>query len=252
MSHTLNGANTTAQFFQGDFPGAATFDRLDKFVVHTTETLGWPAYLGKAPPHRPGGSAPNATYHPRKRQIRQHFNNNRSARALVDGNRDNVFQLEVVCYSEKAKGDPLGGLWVGDLSDQHYEDIARICVQLHEELGLPLENTVTWHDGRATFFDDVRLSLAKYDAYRGILGHVHVPENTHWDPGGFRASRLMAAIEGTEDMTPAQEAKLDDLINRVRLLQQRTIVNDEGESIEIDLAVERLLKLVRREFTPEP
>jgi hypothetical protein len=170
----------------------------------------------------------------------------------VDGNRDNVFQLEVICYSDKDIGDDVGGLWVGDPSNQHYQDIARICVQLHEELDLPLENTVTWHEGRAAFFDDVRLSLAKYDAYRGILGHVHVPENTHWDPGGFRASRLMAAIEGTDDMTPAQEAKLDDLNDRVRLLQKRTTVKDGNETIEIDLAVERLLKLVRREFTPEP
>jgi hypothetical protein len=245
MSQTLNGANTAAQFFQGAFPAAATFDRLDKFVLHTTETKDWPGYKG-------GASAPNATYHPRKRQIRQHFNNNRSARALVDGNRDNVFQLEVVCYSDKALGDSVGGLWVGDLSDQHYEDIARICVQLREELGLPLENTVTWHEGRDTSFDDVRLSLTEYDAYRGILGHVHVPENIHWDPGGFRVSRLMAAIEETEDMTPAQEAKLDNLIDRVKELQQRTVVRDGDESIEIDLAVERLLKLVRREFTPEP
>jgi hypothetical protein len=65
-------------------------------------------------------------------------------------------------------------------------------------------------------------------------------------------SRLMAAIEETEDMTPAQEAKLDNLIDRVKELQQRTVVRDGDESIEIDLAVERLLKLVRREFTPEP
>jgi murein DD-endopeptidase MepM/ murein hydrolase activator NlpD len=83
--------------------------------------------------------------------------------------------------------------------------------------------------------------------------HLHYEERVHpYDHCPNNREPQFDKGPETEDMTPAQEAKLDDLINRVRLLQQRTIVNDEGESIEIDLAVERLLKLVRREFTPEP
>jgi hypothetical protein len=45
------------------------------------------------------------------------------------------------------------------------------------------------------------------------------------------------------DMTPAQEAKLDELL-------KRTVVRDGDESIAIDVAVERLLKLVRQ--LPQP
>jgi len=194
MALVLRGANVTAQWYEDDFTGESVFPSLEKFVGHTTETRGWPGYSG-------GASAPNATYHPRLREIRQHFPSNYSARALRDPtstvvreNRDRVFQLEVVCYSDKALARSVDGLWVGDLTDSHFTDIAWICIQLNEDLGLPLRTSVQWREGQGTFVSGVRLSGPQFDAYRGILGHVHVSANTHWDPGGFYASRLMAKI----------------------------------------------------------
>ena len=190
----LRGANLSAQWYWDDFPGGTVFGHLEKFCGHTTETKGWPGYSG-------GASAPNATYHPVLRQIRQHFPCNVSARALKDPaatsvreNRDRVFQLEIVCYSDKALARSVGGLWVGDLTDAHFTDIAWICIQLNEDLGLPLQTSVKWREGQGTYVSGVRLSGSSYDAYRGILGHVHASGNTHWDPGGFYASRLMAKI----------------------------------------------------------
>lgn len=194
MTHILDGANTSAQWYQDSYPGASVFSRLDKFLLHTTETLGWPGYSG-------GASAPNATYHPRLRQIRQHFGANRSARALRDPsgtavreNRDNVFQLEIICYSDRAVGQRFGGLWVGDLTATHMRDIAAMILQLRRDWNLPVRSSVTWREGRTTAYNDVRLSGPEYDAYRGILGHVHCSGNSHWDPGGFYYSRLEDAL----------------------------------------------------------
>lgn len=190
----LDNADHNTQWYQGAYPNAATFYRLDKFLVHTTETVFFPGYSG-------GASAPNATYDPRTRRIRQHFGANRSARALRDPswtavreNRDNVFQLEIVCYSAKNISETVSGLWVGDLTATHMRDIAAILLELHAKLGLPLQSSVTWREGRTSFYDDVRLTGSQYDAYRGILGHVHASGNTHWDPGGFRYSKLDSAI----------------------------------------------------------
>jgi hypothetical protein len=199
MGMTIAGANTTAQLYQSKYPDAAVFDHLEKELLHTTETSGWPGYAG-------GASAPNITYHPRLREIRQHFFNNRSARALRDPtgtpvreNRDFVFQIEIVAYSDYAVAQSVGGLWIGDLKDYHYEDLAKIAHQLHDELGLPLQQSLHWMEGRKTAFsDEVRLSSSQYDAYRGICGHCHASGNTHWDPGGFYISKYMAAIQGAD------------------------------------------------------
>ncbi len=193
MPAVLKGANTTAQMYEDTYLGVL-FAFLEKFLLHTTETKSWPGYGG-------GASAPNATYHPLLRQIRQHFSNNRSARALRDPsstvvreNRDRVFQLEIVCYSDKALARSVGGLWVGDLTDSHFTDIAWIAIQLARDLDLPLRQSVTWKEGTGSYYGGVRLSDPSYDAYSGILGHVHASGNTHWDPGGFFISRLMAKI----------------------------------------------------------
>jgi hypothetical protein len=190
----IRGANVSAQWYQPKYPSASVFPRIDKFDLHTTETGGWPGYGA-------GASAPNATYYPKFRQIRQHFGINRSARALRDPsftvvreNRDNVFQLEIICYSDYRLAVERGGLWVGDLTTAHMRDIAAMILQCHRDWGLPLQSSVTWREGRKTWYDNVRLSGPQFDAYRGILGHVHTSGNTHWDPGGFRYSRLKSAL----------------------------------------------------------
>jgi hypothetical protein len=190
----LRGANITAQWYADNYSGT-TFPRVDKFLIHTTETGGWPGYSA-------GASAPNATYYPKFRQIRQHFGINRSSRALRDPsstvvreNRDNVFQLEVICYSQYSLAVERGGIWVGDLTTSHLRDIAAMILQIHRDWNLPLQSSVTWREGRKTYYNDVRLSGPQFDAYRGILGHVHASGNDHWDPGGFRYSRLEAALD---------------------------------------------------------
>jgi hypothetical protein len=190
----LRGANITAQWYADNYSGT-TFPRVDKFLIHTTETGGWPGYSA-------GASAPNATYYPKFRQIRQHFGINRSARALRDPsstavreNRDNVFQLEIICYSDYRLSVERGGLWVGDLTATHMRDIAAMILQCHRDWSLPLQSSVTWREGRKTYYNDVRLSGPQFDAYRGILGHVHASGNDHWDPGGFRYSKLRAALD---------------------------------------------------------
>lgn len=214
MAHIIAGANTTAQWYQDDFPGGTVFPRLDKAVLHTTETEGFPGYSG-------GASAPNVTWHPRLGQVRQHFPNNVSSRALRDPsstpvreNRDRVWQVEIVAYSDKKLGDSVGGLWIGDLTDAHYTQLARILRQLGAEEGLPLTSTVTWKEGATSFYSGVRLSSAAFDAYRGILGHVHVSGNTHWDPGGFRWSKLAPKLRPSPPPTEEEPtvSSWDDLV----------------------------------------
>jgi len=231
---TLSKANTTAQYYARRYPGVI-MPRLDKFLIHTTETEGWPGYGG-------GASAPNATYHPRLRQIRQHFPNEMSARALrnptstaVSENRDNVFQLEMVCYSDYKLAKSVGGLWVGDLTDAHFTDLAQMIIELGRH-GLPRTSSVKWREGQKTYVSGVRLSGPAYDAYKGILGHVHASGNTHWDPGGFRWSRLASKLTAPPKPPTPQPRKEVPLmyVTKFGSTQYRLITGDRIVSISKD------------------
>ena len=189
----LKGANITAQWYQDTYLGLL-FASLEKACLHTTETKSWPGYSG-------GASSPNATYHPLMRAIRQHHENNRSARALKDPsntpvreNRDKVWQLEIIAYSDYALARSVGGLWIGDLRNEHYTDIAWMLIQLHHDHGLPLTSQIRWAEGQKTFVTGRRLTSSGWDACRGIATHFAVSGNSHWDAGGFRYSILANKI----------------------------------------------------------
>lgn len=196
----LSFANTTAQWYADNFPGIDMGDQLEKGTLHSTETVSYPGYGG-------GASAPTCTYFPRRREFRQHFPNQMSARALRDPsstpvreNRDKNFQLEIVAYSDYvlSRSDYArrnGGIWIGDLEPEHYDDLAMMAIELNENHGIRLESTVEWREGQKTFVSGVRLSSRAFDTYRGWLAHMHVPGNTHWDVGGFFWSQLAVAID---------------------------------------------------------
>jgi hypothetical protein len=106
-----------------------------------------------------------------------------------------LFQLEIICYSDYLLAVERGGIWVGDLTTTHMRDIAGIFLQLHAEWGLPLKSTVEWKEGAKSYYGGVRLTSSEFDAYRGMLGHIHASGNVHWDPGGFRYSKLADALD---------------------------------------------------------
>lgn len=201
----IPGANTTAQDYTQEFD-SAVFTVLEKLILHSTETgsrtsIGWPGYGG-------GASAPNGTYAPRaarRQRLRQHFGYNESSRALRDPsstpvreNRDNLFQLEIVAYSDYNLARSRGGLWIGDLEAEHYEDIAEIVLFLNDAMRLPKEPFGRWAEGQRTYVSGRRLTSSQFDAARGIGAHFHVSGNDHWDVGGFYISRLVLAIDRLE------------------------------------------------------
>lgn len=231
---TLSNANTTAQWYADDYPGAI-FERLDKVVLHSTETKSWPGYGG-------GASAPNCTWHPLADQTRQHFPNLMSSRALRDPsgtavreNRDNVFQIEVVAFSDYKLAQSVGGLWIGDLTDAHYTYLANMLKELNRYHGVPLTSTVQWKEGQKTYVSGVRLSGPSYDAYRGILAHMHVSGNDHWDVGGFRWSRLAAKLTAPVPPTPTPRKRIPDMyVTKFGRSAYRLITGDRIVSISKD------------------
>jgi len=193
-------ANRTAQNFAGAYPGVI-FSSLRALVLHTTETSGWPGYSG-------GASAPTFTalpdYTNKKLLFRQHFPLNMSARALknlsggVNTNTTNVVQIELVGTSDKSGP----GMYWPEAPDWALDSLADFIKFLNVEWGIPKVSTVKWvaYPASYGFNASQRLSGSEWLNYRGILGHQHVAENDHGDPGLFPWSRLAKYLTKEDDL----------------------------------------------------
>lgn len=92
---------------------------------------------------------------------------------------------------------------VGGYDDAWYDALRRVLKDLSDRFGI-------FYEFRP---DPARLSFEQWldPDLRGWLGHCHVPENNHWDPGTLDYARLYYAPEPS-DMTPddIRNGKLTD------------------------------------------
>ena len=167
--------------------GGVTMPRLDKVLLHTTESSDWPSYPS---------FAPQLTVDPIKRQVRQHMPLTLSASTLGnDGanktNRANVVQIEIVGYCASNKTG--SSYHVSKWGDAEYTFLSGVLQWFAAEWGAPMTSTVKWVSYDDAYYDrgKQRLTWAQYEPYRGLLGHQHVPGNDHPDPGLLDVQRLL-------------------------------------------------------------
>lgn len=185
-----------------------------KIVLHTTEGSRIQAALDA---YRQNNSWPHLTVDPTTRTRWQHVPLDTPARALRNTstpgqtNREGrVYQVEILGFAGRSH------LWDGDTLDWLGTDVVG---PLARATGTPLQSTVEFFgEGAGWVLASAsarqRLSAKAWDTYTGILGHQHVPENTHWDPGAIDIDRILAAARNLTSPPPDQEdimATLDDL-----------------------------------------
>lgn len=196
-------ADAKTQWWEGSF-ARGTFTSIEKILLHTTETTGWPGYSS-------GALAPTLTYNCKSRAWRQHNYLNTSARALADPsatvvreNRDNVIQIEIIAYADEAMAEKVGGLKSSALSDANLKDLAEFIVWVRREWGgPPLISTKFAPYPDSYGANAYRLSGPAFDAFKGILGHSNVPAgdtwgNRHGDPGKLNIDRIMSLAKSLE------------------------------------------------------
>jgi hypothetical protein len=221
---------STAHWWQSTWGGDVM--EVNVAVLHTTEGVGLTDYAG-------GAMAPNLTgiSDMANKRLRwyQHFDIDRSSRALrnlsggVQTNTLNVTQVELdgTCdYSKRTSwGSRVAGrdyIYWGDPPDWALRDLAEFLRWLNANHGVPLTGPATWltygPDPRrpgvtpASYGSSpARMSFATWNAFKGICGHQHVPENDHGDPGSLPFAKLIALAKGTtappeeDDMPTAAE-----------------------------------------------
>lgn len=177
-----------------------------KGVLHTTEGS---SYAGARAAYLDGG-VPHFTIAPNFRKNRgeifQHFPLNSRATALRDNNaslkenRAHAIQIEIVgTCDERNRGSFPDGLFIKDWPRWYLTTIGRLMRWLEENRGIAPVSTVEWKSfaagaGTGSFgaANGVRMTNAQYVAYSGWLGHQHVPENEHGDPGDIDIAKLLA------------------------------------------------------------
>lgn len=215
------GSSTSAQWFYDDYTGRR-FARVEKVVVHTTETMGWPGY-------DEGATAPNATGRPVVAQHgvsrigwRAHFPADVMSRALrneaggVQTNADGAHQIELVgtCDPATAKKWCAEGHRPG--IDFVYwpnapwwalEGLAQYLAWCHKALGVPLVAAPLWvaYPASANPSRWARMTPRTWDSFRGVCGHQHVPENVHGDPGDLDIARVIARARDLVAPRPAPD-----------------------------------------------
>lgn len=199
------GADRTSQWAFGRYPGDVMSTNC--VVLHTTETLGWPSYST--------GYYPTLTYHygARGARWRQHLPINRSARALenrsggVETNTANCAQVELVGTCDPAYKRKHGGLYWPEAPDEALEDLAAFLAWMHNEWGVKLIAPRLWPAYPKSYGNRAgqRMTASQWRDFYGVAGHMHVPEQSHGDPGAIDIGRLLVMAErlsGAQPVTP--------------------------------------------------
>lgn len=219
------GANQTALWFHGRFSASPIKPNVG--VLHTTETMGLPSYEG-------GSKAPHYSAMPRIKVKRldwyQHYLETESSRALVnaDGgvetNTLNAYQVELIgtCDPSKRKiwtyqGDVVGRAGVDyiywpEAPKWALDELADFMASANKRLGIklvapafqayPASGGANVRDGGPS--NRVRFTFARWRSFYGWLGHEHVPENTHGDPGNIDIGYLLQAADDIFNPKPEQ------------------------------------------------
>lgn len=202
------GANT-AYWYGTKYPGSAM--EVNVVVLHTTEGRSLPDYGG-------GASAPTLTALPdlaaRKLRWYQHFQIDTSARALVNApggvetNTLNVCQVELVGTCDQAthaKWERAGQphVYWPEAPEWALQEVARFLGWMHTQHGVPLSGPSSWPSYPGSYgATRARMTGEQWTKFRGVCGHMHVPENTHGDPGSIDFTRLLD-LAREDDEPPA-------------------------------------------------
>lgn len=132
----------------------------------------------------------------------QHISIRRAARALknraggVQTNREGVIQIEVVGQARRPfTNDPV-----------MVEGLTKLMRWIESETEIEAQSSVDWVSYPQSYGERAkqRLSNTAWQQYVGWLGHQHVPENDHGDPGAININALMQVPNTPPDNTPKE------------------------------------------------
>lgn len=209
MTHATRypGADQTTQWRGA---GGVTMTTVNKLLLHTTESTGWPSYPSFAP------TLTFNPWKPRGQRWRQHYPINGSATTLANAgthrtNRDNVCQIEIVAYCDPAKLS--SSAHISNLGTDAYQELGEFLAWIHEEWEVPLTLAPSWKPYPSSYGIDngVRFTVAQFVSFQGVCGHQHAPQQSHGDPGTLDVDAILAEARPYVATTPYPTPKTTDV-----------------------------------------
>jgi hypothetical protein len=200
----------------GNSAGDMVGDGSRKLLLHSTEGY---SISGAVAAYTKNNSWPTLTVDCPRRLVVEHLPLDTAARALrneaggVQTNREGTILVQVEMMGFAADPTTIGS---PDDLDWFGREVVR---PIHELVGVPLACSVPFVAYPASYGTGAaqRLSAGAWDAYSGLLGHQHAPENSHGDPGAIDIGRILAAAGRQEDdmISDAQMTELKHHISDV-------------------------------------
>lgn len=190
----------TYQPIVGKAGGTFTHGAPKRLVLHSTEGS---SVAGAVAAYKAKGVPPQFTVDPKTRARVQHISEDKAGYALknlaggVQTNNQGAIQVEVVGFAAKMQDmSDLDVVWMG----------TEVVRPLAAATGFKLEAPafVGADQSPANAKAKQRFSAAAWNAFNGVCGHQHVPENDHWDPGAMRIDAILAFARAPQSLPPVE------------------------------------------------
>ena len=177
-SYTLGDSAHTRQYVTTDGNGVVG---PNKITLHSTEggnldgTSGLKLYgndgSGIYPAH--------FTIDLKNKRVYQHFPITQPADSVIAHDDSAGVQIEIIGFSSSSKEDDPFYLFNEDnFGADEWTYLGKLLAAISSEAKIPLTSSVDWTK-------ESRLSIDDFESYTGVLGHMHVPDNDHTDPGNI-------------------------------------------------------------------
>lgn len=89
-----------------------------------------------------------------------------------------------------------------DAPDWALRGVARFLAWMHEEHGVALSGPKQWPAYPSSYANGggQRMTGAGWTKFKGVCGHMHVPENVHGDPGAIDFARILKYAKADLDV----------------------------------------------------
>jgi N-acetylmuramoyl-L-alanine amidase len=164
-------------------------------VIHSTEGTGTTDY-------QDGQVAPHFTLDPETGQIWQHISLAYAARALAhpsgtpETNRAGTVQIEVIGTCDPDHRGDAGWTYLPDMDAAMAGRVRKLLDMIHAAIpAIPLTTSVTFEPYPEPSYGGghPRLSTSAFASAKGLIGHQHVPNNSHGDPGNIPISLILGS-----------------------------------------------------------
>jgi hypothetical protein len=216
--HTTEGDYPTGQKALMQARDLGAFDRLHNGIINV-----W---------MRPSGAPAHFLICPPTRRVSQFFPLDRAAvtlRDLAGGIRTNRAGARVVQIELVGHADSLGV----EYTDADWRWFADVLREISRQAGIPYVFHPQWISypagGRS-----VRMTGADYTAFTGWLGHQHVPENDHGDPGLIRLDLLTATPTDPTPEDPMPPIVIYDNTTPDGPERAQWLINDSGRKVHLN------------------